>query len=440
MKRLPFILPALFGVALVAPSFAADLRVGPGKSFARIEDALTNARSGDTILIYPSAAGKAYSRTAVYVAKDHITFKGIPAAKGGRVAIDGTDYDYSGEGRIPRAIFQFNRGADGCVLEGMELSGAHNESHNGAGVRINQANDVVIRECNIHDNDMGIMSNGDGTDQTGVNQLIESCLIHSNGSLKEPGFNHNLYLGGTSVRLIACEVHSSLTGHNVKSRAHRTEVLYCFIHDSANREFDLVDAQGDTTAPNSDAFLVGNIIVKAKNGEGNHSVIQFGADVGHEHDGTVYVDHNTIVTPYISPVVALSAPKAKVCFTRNIVWDAGSGQKGQKIVDLGKMKDPNAVSGHCNWLSPGFSPPPAGLMKTILARHGQSPSFVNADKGDFHLVKPDMALVDAGKLMEAKLLKVVGLKLFQYKPPQGKEDRPASGKSDLGACGHIEQF
>ena len=49
-----------------------------------------------------------------------------------------------------------------------------------------------------------------------------------------------------------CEVHSSLTGHNVKSRAHRTVVEACYIHDSANREFDLVDDKAYTALAGSD--------------------------------------------------------------------------------------------------------------------------------------------------------------------------------------------
>jgi len=64
------------------------------------------------------------------------------------------------------------------------------------------------------------------------------------------------------VTLSACEVHSSLTGHNVKSRAHFTRVEYCYIHDSANREFDLVDAKATPPSKGSDAVLLGNIIVK----------------------------------------------------------------------------------------------------------------------------------------------------------------------------------
>ncbi len=203
-----------------------------------------------------------YERTAVYVRQERLTFRAVPAEGSRWVKVDGSGFDYSGRGSTPRAIFQFNAGTDHCVLEGFELCGAHNDSHNGAGVRINQANHVIVRNCSIHDNDMGIMSNGDGSPERGVNQLIEFCEIHHNGDPADPGYNHNLYLGGTSVTLRFCEVHSSLTGHNVKSRAHHNRVEYCYVHDSANREFDLVDA-ADTARPDSHAVLLGNIIVKA---------------------------------------------------------------------------------------------------------------------------------------------------------------------------------
>ena len=53
---------------------------------------------------------------------------------------------------------QFDPAARGAVDS--SNSGAHNASHNGAGVRINQANDILVTHCEIHDNDMGVMSNG----------------------------------------------------------------------------------------------------------------------------------------------------------------------------------------------------------------------------------------------------------------------------------------
>ena len=431
--------------AAAAPAGAADLAVGPGRAFARIEDALAGAQPGDAILVYPRPGNQPYEKTALYVAKPRIAiravalFGGSPGAtgQGRRIPLSGAGFDYSGRGSIPRAIVQFNRGADGGLLEGFELLDAHNDSSNGAGVRINQANDVTVRRCEIHACDMGIMSNGDGTDSTARNQAIEACLIHSNGSLKEPGYNHNLYLGGTSVRLAACEVHSSLTGHNVKSRAHVTIVISCYIHDSSNREFDLVDSKGDTTRPGSDAVLAGNVIVKAPRCAGNKAVIHFGQDGGNEHDGTIWLAHNTIVTPFISPVLALSAPRTRAQLWNNIVWNGGTEQRGQVLVDAKAPGRPGeTVQGRSNWLSGGFAGAALaamGLQQTFLARPGQAPPFAAPPKGDWRLAAADASIVNAGAALPPALKTLLGATLYQYEAPLALEPRPDDGKPDLGA-------
>ena len=54
-------------------------------------------------------------------------------------------------------------------------------------MRINQANHVAVRKCSIHNNDMGIMSNGDGSLAMAVDQRIEECRIYRNGDPAEPG-------------------------------------------------------------------------------------------------------------------------------------------------------------------------------------------------------------------------------------------------------------
>jgi hypothetical protein len=413
----------------------AELHVGPGKAFARIEEALAKAQSGDAILVHPREGGKPYEKPALYVTRPRITIRSaVPS--GQRVVLDGTGFDYSGRGSTPRAIAQFNRGADGCTIEGFELVNAHNDSCNGAGVRINQANSVTVRDCVIRGNDMGIMSNGDGTDSTAVDQLIEDCLIHSNGNPKHAGYNHNLYLGGTSVTLRGCEVHSSLTGHNVKSRAHRTLVLACYVHDSANREFDLVDGKGDTTAPGSDAVLAGNIIVKSPRCPGNRAVIHFGQDGGNEHDGTLWLAHNTIVTPFVSPVVTLSASKARAQLLNNIIWDGGAGPAGQKLADAAKTTDrKEAVQGRTNWLSPGFGGDlgALGLAQTFVAKPGQVPPFADPAKRDYRLTRADSSVVNAGDPLPPQLFKLIGGKLPEYRPPLGARPRAEEGKPDLGA-------
>jgi hypothetical protein len=468
-------------ISLSSAARAGTLEVGSGKTYPSIMAALAKAQSGDVILVHAPEGGKSYEKQALQVRKGGITFRAEPLKDGRRVKLDGAGFDYSGSGSVPRAIFQFDGGADGCLLEGFELTGAHNDSHNGAGVRINQASNVTIRNCEIHDNDMGIMSNGNGSPTAAVNQRIENCVIHHNGSLKEPGYNHNLYLGGTSVTLTACEVYASLTGHNVKSRAHHTRVEFCYIHDSCNREFDLVDAKGDTTAPASDAVLVGNVIAKAKNCSGNRTTIHFGQDGGNEHDGTIYLVHNTIVSGFLSPIVELSAGKAKACLINNIVWDGGSFQAGQQLVAgragaAGNVAE--RLSGECNWLSSGFAGPALTALKsTTMGDKGIKLPFADAAKGNYLLTAPVAGIVDAGLAWSKIVLPPVpgapagGVSgavvcvapatqprataaivesggsrdastsssqpaagpAYQYKHPAGMEPRPSDDKPDLGA-------
>ena len=311
------------------------------------------AQPGDVIVVQPRPGNRAYERVALSVEKPRITIRAA-APTGTRVALSGRDFSYSGRGSVPRAIVQFNKNAGGGVLDGFEILDAHNESHNGAGVRINQANDVTVRNCDIHNNDMGVMSNGDGLLECARNQRIEKCVIHHNGDPTEPGFNHNLYLGGASVMLTDCEVYSSVTGHNVKSRAHKIEVRDCFIHDAANRELDLVDAS-ETAFPGSDAVLAGNKITKSTDCPGNRTVINFGQDGGKPRDGTLRLENNVIRTPFIAPVIQLSAPLARVALNHNIIENSGSQESRQTLIDAGASTVQDKVQGNDNKISSSFA-------------------------------------------------------------------------------------
>lgn len=290
-----------FSTCLSAATFAATLDVGTSRRFVRIEEALAKAAPCDVIVVYPGE----YTKTALLVKTPKVTLK----AAAEKITLDGQGFDYSGRGSVPRAIIQFEPSASDCTLEGFILLNASNESFNGAGVRINQANNITIRNCIIQKNEMGIMSNGSVQANTATNQLIEGCLISDNGTAKQPGYNHNLYLGGTSVTVRKCEIARSVTGHNVKSRAHITRVEHCYVHDSANREFDLVDGKGNTDVMNSDAYLVENKIHKSDTCTGNRNVIHFGKDGDAQHSGTLYLARNTIRTQYTSAIVDISDGK-----------------------------------------------------------------------------------------------------------------------------------
>ena len=419
---------------------AKTLTVGPGEPYQRIEDAYARAGAGDTILVRPLPDDRPYEQVALYADKPAITIRGVLGPNGRRVKLSGKGFSYSGRGRVPRAMFQFNPGADGSTLENFELSGAANDSHNGAGVRINQANNITIRNCDIHHNHMGIMSNGRLPDG-GMNQVIEFCVIHENGDFDQPGYNHNLYLGGTSVTLRGCEVYGSLTGHNVKSRAHFNWIEYCCIHDSANREFDLVDSD-ETAAPGSHAVLLGNIIVKDPQCKGNRAVIHFGQDGGKEHDGILALVHNTILTPFISPVVDLSAGKAKALLLGNLIDSGGVRQNGQVISQFRNGAANDAVTGSNNWFAAGFNQGLPANRDNRSGAPGQRLPFANLQQYDYRLARPVDGITAAG--MEANRLQLPPIPggtavtdplHRQYRHPAGIIERTCRGnRPDVGAC------
>lgn len=422
---------------------ASILKVGPGQSFATIERAYGRAKPGDIILVYPLPGNRPYEKVALSVNKKNITFQGVSYKKKYRVKLSGKGYNYTGAGRVPRGIFQFNKGADHCTLRGFDIFEAHNNTHNGAGVRINQANHTVVLDCEIRNNDMGIMSGGEVSRKTGLNQQIVKCLIHHNGNFKDPGYNHNLYLGGTSVTLRGCEVHSSLTGHNVKSRAHYNRVEYCYIHDSANREIDFVDAKGNTDQPNSHSVLLGNIIVKAQNMKGNRGTIHFGQDGGKGHQGTLYLIHNTVITPYGTQVVHLSTPGAGAFLINNIFWNGGVKNNRQKLFSLQKAS-PSNLKAIANWFSYGYRDEVKQygrvLAYSYLAPAKKDPPFVSPAKGNYRLRLPVATLVNQGLVWKKIPLPAVPgdrpskeLKIYQYKQPLGLEKRSTKGRPDLGA-------
>ncbi len=290
---------ALATSALCGVTNAELLAVGPGQRFARPEAALAAARPGDTIEIVAPADGELVLERAALL----VTVSGLNLRASGRIVLDGTGFEYSGAGSIPRAIVQVEPAASGVTIEGLVFRNAHNESGNGAGVRVNGANGVTVRACEIFACDMGVMSSG-GPGQ-GADQRYEDCLVHDNGSATMSGFSHNLYLGGEGVTLERCEVRDSTHGHNLKSRSRVLLAHDCAFSNSAEREVDLVDSDL-TETPGSDAVLDGCTISKRADMSGNRGVIHFGRDGARTRRGSLTLRGCRVRTSYVSAVVTLS--------------------------------------------------------------------------------------------------------------------------------------
>ena len=324
MRYLHFILIFL----LASTACGKTLQVGPGQAYSRIEDAVAAANAGDKIIVHPLPNNAAYKEVKLMIKKPNLTIQAVNPNH--PVVLDGAGVNYTGAGSTPRAIVQFCAEGSGGTLDGFVLRNARNDSYNAAGVRISQANDVTISRCDIHDNDMGIMSDGragqQGVEPLGANQLITHCRITDNGSDKHPGYNHNLYLGGDSVTIQYSEIARATTGHNVKCRVHRVTISNCSIHDAANREIDLVDGKDCTDVPGSAALISNCSTKKDPLCKGNRGCIHFGKDGGVDHDGAVVLKNNAIETPFSTPVIELSDGKG-VALYDNVFSDAGTGTR-----------------------------------------------------------------------------------------------------------------
>jgi hypothetical protein len=270
---------------------------------------------------------------------------------------------------------------------------------------------------------MGIMSNGNGTLDAAKDQRIEFCQIHGNGTDRDYGQNHNVYLGGASVTLRACEIHSSVAGHNVKSRAHVTRLEHCFIHHAAEREIDLIDDR-ETAAPGSDAFLLGCIILKHPQCPGNQGVIHFGQDQGGEHDGTLFIVHTTIQTPFVTHVIDVSAGKARVRMVNSLLWNGGGPMQ---LARARNGAQESGITGSHNWAQRGVS----AVCGIKLATGG---SLKLGEEG--RLESRTEGVVDAG--LPWAEVGLEGPPPRQYLHPAADEQRPESGPPDLGAYEYAE--
>jgi hypothetical protein len=229
-------LALLLGVALVRPGAAADARaleVGPGRPFATPGAAAQVAERGDRVLIAPGR----YRDCATWRAPD----LSIEAA-GGEVVILGP---VCGD----KALFVV--AAPRITITGLTFRGARAGPGNGAGIRA-EGGDLTIRNSRFEDNQNGILS---AAHMPQARLVIEDSVFVGNGA-RLGDCAHGLYagqLGLVSIRRTRFE--ATRACHHVKSRASRTELIDCVIHDAppgrASYLVDLPDG-GDLLLQNCD--------------------------------------------------------------------------------------------------------------------------------------------------------------------------------------------
>ena len=170
------------------------------------------------------------------------------------------------------------------TVESAEFSGARSPRRNGSGIRGEGAG-LTVRDCHFHDNDAGLLAGGGPESDI----VVERSEFAANGA--GDGRSHNIYIvSARSFTLRASFSHHTRVGHNVKSRAQRSAILYNRIMDetdgTASYAIDLPDG--------GVAHVVGNLVQKGPRAE-NRTLVAYGAESLGLAENELYVLDNTLV-------------------------------------------------------------------------------------------------------------------------------------------------
>jgi hypothetical protein len=362
------------GAAYTAQSALAEhriLRVGPGQPYAVPSQAAAAAKDGDVVEISPALyAGDA----AVWRAND-LTLRGV----GGRPHLIA-----DGASALGKAIWVIQ--GNNVLIENIQFSGAKVPDENGAAIRA-EAEKLVIRDCYIHDNQMGILAGNANADI-----LIENSEF--SGSYGD--HNHNIYMG--NIRQFTLQfsyIHHASQGHNVKTRARTNFILYNRIMDekSGSSSYAIDIPNGGRS------YIIGNVIQKGPNAE-NSSVIAYAAEGATNELQELYVVNNTVVSEFRRGLfLNIHVAPAQLLILNNIFAGAG-----------------------------------VALNTTTGTHHnlvGHDAMFQNKPAYDYRLL-PNSPAIDAGSDPGV----AAGFNLnpqFQYVHPVAHETRKVVGATDLGA-------
>jgi hypothetical protein len=222
----------ILGLVMLLPAtaMAADapasrvLRVGPQHELKTPSAAARVAQDGDRIEI----EGGVYSGDVASWPQNRLTLRGV----NGRAHLMA-----AGRAAERKAIWVI-KGKD-VTVENIEFSGTAVPGFAGAGIR-SEGLGLTIRNSHFHHNQMGILTNHN---PNGVLIIVGSQFDHNVVDYERHGrLGHNIYVGRIArFELRDTDVFGAETGHQVKSRARRSEIIGNRIRDVGGASSYLID-------------------------------------------------------------------------------------------------------------------------------------------------------------------------------------------------------
>jgi len=240
-RRRGFLLGLILLLSL--PAMAADepasrvLRVGPQHELKVPSAASRLAQDGDTVEI----EGGVYIGDVATWPQNRLTLRGV----NGRAHLMA-----AGRAAERKAIWVIKGKA--VTVDNIEFSGTAVAGFAGAGIR-SEGVGLTIRNSHFHHNQMGILTNHN---PNGVLIIAGSQFNHNVVDYERDGhLGHNIYVGRIArFELRDTDVYGAEVGHQVKSRARRSEIIGNRIRDVGGASSYLIDISegGEAIIRNND--------------------------------------------------------------------------------------------------------------------------------------------------------------------------------------------
>jgi hypothetical protein len=248
-------------------------RVGPQHELERPSEAARVARDGDTVEI---EAADYLGDVAVWP-QSRLTLRGV----------NGRPHLQAGGKAAERKAIWVIKGDD-VLVENIEFSGTRVPHRNGAGIRAEGAG-LTIRNAHFHDNEMGILTSNNARS---VLTIADSEFNHNTVDFARHGrLGHNIYVGRIARFVLErSKVYGAETGHQVKSRARRSEIVGNSIRDEGGASSYLIDI-----SEGGEAVIRDNDLLQGADAS-NRTAIAFAAEAkGKSAPGFLVVSANRFV-------------------------------------------------------------------------------------------------------------------------------------------------
>lgn len=321
---------------------------------------------------------------------------------GGQPVLDASGCTITGRKGI------WNPSGENLIVDNVAFIGAKGPDNNDAGIRYDGSGYLYITHSYFRDNQDGILYTPDKRHLATSNLVIDHSEFAHNGI--ESGQAHNMYITLChSFVLRFSYSHGAIVGHEVKSRADATYILYNRLADEADgtSSYNIDIPQGGLT------YIIGNVIQKSADA-GNPANISYEVESEVNPVQKLYIAFNTIVE---------SAPEMN---DWHVLFIRDKGLAEARMVD-------NLIVGADEFsLLQGDGAHKVKLQGNLVTDH---PGFADADHRIYTLSAGSPAIghaVDPGTGSGFPLLPK-----YQFVFPHDGVPRPVGGKLNVGAYQYV---